>query len=565
MISLIWLYSQNKYILFDDGVSQVEITVNTDIDKNAIPILYLAANNQSELNFKTPIQLQKTSENTYAAQIDETLKLRFFRLYFNNPGQSLKFYGLKISSDTDVRDIDISRIKNYEKLKFKKSDVEDAFAIDIYATQSYIEMPQRLVYHEDLSNLYIYALLLFFIALVAFLILRMFNIEYLNLTKVSFFGLPLLILSVFCPAPVYNVALILTVVLNIKKLRNINFRHQKMSIVLISFFLIYLLNNLFVSVDGYHDMSVVDRFLPLLVLSLIIPVISNRNYLIFFPIAALILGFGFLSTSVLDALINRNEVYLSFDYFTKYLHPIYYSYLLFFSICYIHLTIKDFRKYYFIGVLFVFMVFSGSKMVLIFTLIAMFIDIVKTHETGLLAIPLILILILFSPLKDRFNDVLRVDDTSILKDNHIEDPYDARINGLTLRLILWREALQTMDGPDYLIGKGVTDSAEDELSLRIGELGLTKHTSYNPHNQYVDTFWRTGIIGLLCLLLIPIYGVYFGLKNKDILLIQFSVFMFAIMFSESIFGRVNGIYFFTIVLLILINSKPKHEHSDHRN
>ena len=73
----------------------------------------------------------------------------------------------------------------------------------------------------------------------------------------------------------------------------------------------------------------------------------------------------------------------------------------------------------------------------------------------------------------------------------------------------------TMKGVDYLIGKGVTDSAEDELSLRLNNLGLTKHEEYNPHNQYVDTFWRTGVIGSDIPLLIPLYGIFYGIKNKD--------------------------------------------------
>ena len=124
-----------------------------------------------------------------------------------------------------------------------------------------------------------------------------------------------------------------------------------------------------------------------------------------------------------------------------------------------------------------------------------------------------------------------------------------------MRLILWRETLATMNGFDYLLGKGVTRATNKTLENRLDNLGMRRHLTFNPHNQYIDTFWRTGIIGLVLLISIPIYSLLIGIKRKDKLIILFSFFMIAVMFSESIFGRVRGIYFFTTILLVLINTK----------
>ena len=101
--------------------------------------------------------------------------------------------------------------------------------------------------------------------------------------------------------------------------------------------------------------------------------------------------------------------------------------------------------------------------------------------------------------------------------------------------------------------------------VSLKKLGLNQHQNYNPHNQYVDTFWRTGILGLILLIMIPLYSLRWAIKNKEVVLIQFSALMLVVMLTESIFGRVRGIYFFTLVIVLLINSPKKNENSDIRN
>ena len=312
-------------------------------------------------------------------------------------------------------------------------------------------------------------------------------------------------------------------------------------------------------------MSTIERFLPFVILGIVLPSIADRKILALFPLSAFVIGFGFLVTSIFDVFIHQNFVFLSFDLFTKYLHPVYFSYLLFFSICYIGLNYKGKQKYILELILFLFLIFSGSKMVFLFSSLVIIINLIKSKQTAFLILPLAAVTFFFSPLKNRFSEIIKKEDLSVLNENYIMDPNDARINGLTLRLILWREALACMSGVDYITGKGVTDQTNNTLFKRLDNLGMKNHSNFNPHNQYIDTFWRTGIIGLLFLILIPVYCLKEGVERKDKLLIQFSIFTIVVMCSESIFGRVNGVYFFTTVILLLLNSKKVNENSHFRN
>ncbi|GAL82111.1 hypothetical protein JCM19274_9 [Algibacter lectus] len=355
-------------------------------------------------------------------------------------------------------------------------------------------------------------------------------------------------------------------ILNVRSISWTAIKAQKINLIIIGFFLIYLLNNLFISEESFNEMSTIERFLPFIILSVVLPSIGHRKFLALFPVSAFAIGFGFLLTSIFDVFIHHNFEFLSFDLFTKYIHPVYFSYLLFFSICFIDLNYKGKNKYILEFILFVFLIFSGSKMVFLFSLVVVSLNFIKNKKTTLLILPLAIIVVLFSPLKHRFSEIINKEDLTVLNEKHIEKPNDTRVNGLTLRLILWRETLATMNGIDYVFGKGVSKQTNKTLQKRLYVLGLTHHLNFNPHNQYVDTFWRTGIIGLLLLISIPIYSLVIGgVKRRDKLLIQFSLFMLAVMCSESIFGRVNGIYFFSTVILILMNTTKHNENSNIRD
>ncbi|MCT4628546.1 O-antigen ligase family protein [Winogradskyella sp.] len=560
MTGLILSYSYYNYFFFNTHVNAIEVTFNKDVTKKGLPIMYISESKQSKLDYSKVFRFNRLRDSVYIVSFEDPIILRKFRLYFEYPNEQVTISNFTIITDKQKHILAVEKLNKSEHLK--QIIKRDKLKLEIHKSNAYIEASKSMLYTSDFKAIY---LLLIPLVIIAFILAKIkfwvsFKIRDLHELSIVF-----LLTSIFLPPPIYNIALILAVILSVKNFKVSILLANKNNILVVVFFFIYLFNNLFVSQEGYASMRTIERFLPFLILPIALHRVSNRKLLNFLPSSAIVIGFGFLITSIYDVYVYKNIEFLSFENYTKYLHPVYFSYLLFFSICYIDAYMKGWLKYIIEFILFVFLIFSGSKMVFVFSLLVVLIGLLKNKKTIFVAIPLILITLLFSPLKRRFKDILNKEDLTILKEEHIENENDPRINGLTLRLILWKEALATMSGIDYIIGKGVTKQTDMLLEKRIFNLGLLEHKSFNPHNQYVDTFWRTGIIGLILLILIPAYSFIIGLKNKNKLLVQFSLFMFAVMWSESVFGRVNGIYFFTTVLLILMNSNTINENSHIRD
>ncbi|PQV49656.1 O-antigen ligase-like membrane protein [Jejuia pallidilutea] len=564
ILTIVVVYGYEKYTCIEETTfSTIHITHSKQIRSEGLT-LYASGQSEPDFNYSRPYKFKSINDSILSTKLDDSLKLRAFRCYFEYQGEKIHIKSIDLLSDSKKYSIDLNEKFKNHGLRFKN----DGFNFEVMQSNGFIETPKKFLYPSDFKNLYKFYLPIFFIVcLLTYLVYKLKHVK-INLKTI---GLPeisigVLILCEFLPPPTYNVALILGAVINIRRISVKKIVQNKINLFFIAFFIIYLLNNLFVTDKSYLHLGTVERFLPFLVLAIIIPSINNRKCLALFPISAILIGIGLTVTSIIDVFIHGNMVFLSFDNFSKYLHPVYYSYLLFFSILYIQFYYWEKFKYIILFILFCFLVFSGSKMVFIFTLLAFLIPLIKSKMIFIVIIPLAVIVLLFSPLKNRFYDILDENDFSILQEEKITDANDARINGLTFRLILWREALKTMHGVDYIIGKGVTKQTNKILENKLVNLGMLSHKNFNPHNQYIDTFWRTGIIGLLSLILIPIYSLVIGINKKDKLLILFCLFMLAVMCSESIFGRVNGIYFFTTVILILINTaKEINEDSYIRN
>lgn len=554
------LYTIKNYNYIGDRSTSVELTFNTEVGSHGVPIMYVKGKSDSKINYGRVYNFKSQDRKTFSAKLDDTLKLRGFKLYFEYPNQRVTIKSFDIIANSQRYPINLAEECDLVNIDIEQGDYK-GWTFDVLKTNGNIEFTKRFLYPSDFNSIYKLLIPISILAILITFIINNFNYHFdrfkiVNLSDVS---LALIIITIFLPAPIYNIALIVGLVLNLNKLKIKNVLKNKLNLIVLAFFTIYLLNNLFLVSGGYNSMSTIERFLPFFILTILIPNIANRRYLALFPLSAIGIGFYLLVTSILDAFIHDSITFLSFENFAKYLHPVYYSYLLFFSILYIQYNYFGKDKYVLQLLLFMFLIFSGSKMVL-FTVLIVFCAIFLKSRKGLLyLLPILVVVFLFSPLKSRFVEILNLEDISILNEKYIEVE-DSRINGLTFRLIIWREALSTMNGIDYIFGEGVTKYTEKILEEELIDVGMIQYKDYNPHNQYIDTFWRTGVVGLLFLILIPLYSLKIGVNKKDNLIVCFSLFMIAIMFSESIFGRVNGIYFFTTILLILLNTIEFNEH-----
>lgn len=128
-------------------------------------------------------------------------------------------------------------------------------------------------------------------------------------------------------------------------------------------------------------------------------------------------------------------------------------------------------------------------------------------------------------------------------------------NGLQLRLIFWRFGIETLnDRHAWITGTGMAD-AQILLNEKMVEYGLytgtrtgsdTGYLNYNLHNQFMETLFRQGIIGLilLCILLM----LPFIRPGKSLMFPPlFALVVVALFLTESVLERQAGIVFFVLI------------------
>lgn len=548
---LLTFYGYSKYHILAQPIDSLEIKFEESISNDQFPIVFVSKNSDSKFDLKKPIKHKVFKDSLMRFEFNPQDKIRKARVYFVKPNDTLLFSSIGIISGNKKEILSLKKIgRRGVKLK-RNSTANEVF---VYEKYGFIEFSDTYLYPTDFTSSYILVAVFILLSGLVFVIFRLLQPTFKELNSLSDIIIAIFLFSIFLPHPIFNITLILLIGFHVKKISWKQIRSNKINLLFLGFFLIYTLNNFFLSKEGFQEMSTVERLLPMLILGLIIPSIAKRKHLYVFVYSTCAIGIWFLFTSAFDVYVYNNFEFLSFNLFTKYLHPIYFSYLVFFSILFVEMNFESFKKYIIQFLLLTFLVFSGSKLVLIVSLLVMGIKVFKSRRKIVLIIPAILVLLLFFPLKDRFKEILNTQDLTVLTEQKIEEPNDERINGLTVRLLLWREALSTMTVQDVFLGKGVTKETDQVLRDKLITLGLKNHQNYNVHNQFVDTFWRTGVLGFLILIFIVFLGVSQGIKAQDNLVVLFSIFLFFAMLSECVFERVNGIYFFSAVFLFMVNS-----------
>ena len=127
------------------------------------------------------------------------------------------------------------------------------------------------------------------------------------------------------------------------------------------------------------------------------------------------------------------------------------------------------------------------------------------------------------------------------------------------RIYFWESSIKIgMKSP--IIGVGTAD-LEWQLMRDNARRGLYQFVSpvFNAHNEFIDTFARLGIIGLISLLSWLGYIFYYGVKERRQLLLFLLVLLLINMSFEVIFNREVGIVFamFFIGLLLLTDYEQK--------
>jgi hypothetical protein len=560
-------YIYNNYEWKNDKIESIELHINKSFSE-VLPIIYITDKTDLGFDLSKPYKAIFLADSTISFKMEDQLGIRKLRFYFEKEIDELIIEKIVLKTTNGSKNVELNELKDGSNLQVINND-KNKFTVKVPSSDGYLELPNFYFYPSDKQALFFIFISALMVLIPLFLLLKRIKIlERIKFPSIPDLSVILFIFSIFLPHPIFNVMLILSLLVMIK---NFNFKSlvsNKASLIFIGLFFVFFLNDLFISESGFQNLKATEKYLPLLILPLYISCIKESKFIIYFPISAFIIGIGLVLTSISNAIIFNNIGYFSFTEFTKFTHPVYYSYLVSFSIFYVLLYAKldKLHKTVLQLILFLFLILAGSKMVITITLIIYAGLFIKSKKSVLIVLSGFVLLALFSPVQNRFKEVLNFNDLSIINDKVITDNNDSRVNGLTLRLLLWQESINAVETiPEYIFGLGVDDASDKKLKSNLMARGLEKYSKYSSHNQFINVFMRTGFVGLLFLIFLVAYGLYNGVKSKNkMLLIMIILFTFA-MLTESVLQRVLGIYFFTTVLLFLMKPNFLNENSNNRD
>ncbi|MTI30974.1 O-antigen ligase family protein [Xanthovirga aplysinae] len=186
---------------------------------------------------------------------------------------------------------------------------------------------------------------------------------------------------------------------------------------------------------------------------------------------------------------------------------------------------------------------------------------------GIVSILLVVLLSFqFNVVKQRFSDLLDT-DFSVLRKERLKDlkgPRDPEkhvtiadpINGLNLRLLLWKIGLESIIQDNHIfMGVGPADY-QGYLNQQYIEYNLDRRTllGYDQHNQYMATLVSLGVVGLAYLLLLFILSVRKAFSTKNLMYFIFLTTFMLGCISESMLLLNKGIVYFTFFNCLLFFS-----------
>jgi len=120
-----------------------------------------------------------------------------------------------------------------------------------------------------------------------------------------------------------------------------------------------------------------------------------------------------------------------------------------------------------------------------------------------------------------------------------------------VRILIWKEAVKLIK-TNILFGTTAGD-ANDKLAEAYEREGLTGAFSkrLNAHNQFLQTFIGTGIIGFIVLLLMTLGALVYSFMKKNYILALFSVLCIFNFLVESMLQAQAGFVFFAFFFCFL--------------
>jgi O-antigen ligase len=222
------------------------------------------------------------------------------------------------------------------------------------------------------------------------------------------------------------------------------------------------------------------------------------------------------------------------------------------------------------------MLLLASKMVIAFMagylLFYLFTTIKKNTNTRFTIVIITFLGILFTsiivltknPVSRRFNDMLHGNINVIQQTSFSPGNY---FNGVQFRLLQWRFVKEIVqENHAWLLGVSPGD-AQNLLNQKYitthmytGRPGTADQgfLGYNTHNQFLESLLQTGIVGLLCFLVICFEMIKMAARQKNNLLSATVILLIIYSFNESVFETQYGLVLFTFLPLFFYFGAEKH-------
>ncbi len=521
-----------------------QISFSSDLDAKDLAV-YFNYDRSEEIDFTKAYVPQRSGERFVVNPAGSGL--RRFRIYIGRSVDSLSLSDVSITLGSGEKALSLAKFRT-EKLKKWKDGLYTSEA------DAFFELKRSLI---SIDELCIAEGLIFVLSLILCMaIMYLWRHHLADLVKpfsLKTLGISIYIASIFLPLPYFNIAFMISFAIIVKDFNYRQFLSNKAGLLILLYFVWFVINNAFVSDE--FNMKLFETLLPFFFLPFYTACLPRVNTLPVFPLSALFLSFYFITSSCIDFSFYRSLSCFSFDAFTKYVHPVYVSYLLVFSLIYIELEGRGrFNKFLFIPVLGIALLCCGSKLMIILTGLFYALRLFKKKPYFGYAFLIITVgvIFLFAPTRKRFQEIVNPKSFSILKEDPILSKHDERLTGVTVRLIIWQESLETFDHVKrVLVGQGVDQKADRLLQDRLTSRNVdASHIKYDPHNQYITTFYKLGLAGLLLLVLlcVCVFRIAYLRHNR---LLVFTMLLFVIaMFTESVLQRATGIFFFLTLILL---------------
>lgn len=120
------------------------------------------------------------------------------------------------------------------------------------------------------------------------------------------------------------------------------------------------------------------------------------------------------------------------------------------------------------------------------------------------------------------------------------------------RMTLWQSAI--VANPDVLWGVGTGDY-KAVLNDYFNTHNLVEYANdnLNSHNQFIHSFFSSGVLGLISLILLLSRPLYLSVRNQNVLgiLVFFSFLIYGV--TEVFLGRYQGVVFFALLHQLFIS------------